>query len=189
MMVSTPRAAAPADRASLKSAGKISACFILPNARSSFSRERPTARKGTPRRSSSAPTTVPMAPAAPKIATCSMCTSVALHGARAVKRYAGTHGACCDLRRRRRHRHGGWGGTGAARSSLPRGGPFAGKTGARVRQDEARRDLSRRLERGPVRGRGGARRGHHHLLRGTSISLPPTASRADARDAGGGEAG
>src|ERR1017187_9559459 len=76
-MVSTPRAASAAECASLKSAGKISACAFLPNACSSFSRDRPTARKRTPRRSSSAPTALPMAPAAPKIATFSICNRVA----------------------------------------------------------------------------------------------------------------
>src|ERR1035437_1112984 len=76
-MVSTPRAASAAERASLRSAGKTSPCAFLPNAGSSFSRERPTTRKGTPRRSSSAPTALPMAPAAPKIATLSICNRVA----------------------------------------------------------------------------------------------------------------
>ena len=79
-MVSTPRAAAPAERASLKSAGKISAFAILPNARSRLCRERPTARKRMPRRSNSAPTALPMAPPAPKIATFCMFTSVAPAG-------------------------------------------------------------------------------------------------------------
>src|SRR5471030_1957157 len=58
MMVSMPRAAPPAERGSLRSAGKISACLNLPKACSSFCRDRPTTRNGTPRRSNSGATAV-----------------------------------------------------------------------------------------------------------------------------------
>src|SRR5579864_9385963 len=72
MMVSTPRAAALAERRSPTSASKISACGSLPNVASSFGRERPTTRKGIPRWLSSAATSPPIAPAAPKIAAFSI---------------------------------------------------------------------------------------------------------------------
>src|ERR1035441_7782818 len=77
----------------------------------------------------------------------------------------------------------------AAQWLEPRGGPFAGEAGAGVRQDGARGDLSGRFERGARGGRGGARGGHHHLLRGAAVPRAPSASRADADHGGGGEVG
>src|ERR1019366_3996557 len=106
-----------------------------------------------------------------------------------LSRYAGRYGERGDLRRRRRHRQSGWGGVGAARRALPRGGTFAGEAGPGVRQDGARGDLSGRFERGALGGRGGARGGHDHLLRRAAVPRAPYASRADADHGGGGEVG
>src|ERR1039458_8813343 len=108
---------------------------------------------------------------------------------RELSRYAGRYGERGDLRCGGRDRQSGWDGVGAARRALPRGGPFAGEAGAGVRQDGARGDLSGRFERGAPGGRGGARGGHHHLLRGAAVPRAPSASRADADHGGGGEAG
>src|SRR5579871_4695993 len=69
MMVSTPRAAALAERRSEMSASKISAWEKPPKTFSNLARVRPTTRKGTLRRCNSAATAGPIAPAAPKIAT------------------------------------------------------------------------------------------------------------------------
>src|ERR1035441_10177653 len=106
-----------------------------------------------------------------------------------LSRYAGRYGERGDLRCGGRDRQSGWGGVGAARRALPRGGPFAGEAGAGVRQDGARGDLSGRFERGARGGRGGARGGHDHLLRGAAVPRAPSASRADADHGGGGEVG
>src|ERR1035441_6189098 len=86
-----------------------------------------------------------------------------------LSRYAGRYGERGDLRCGGCDRQSGWGGVGAARRALPRGGPFAGEAGAGVRQDGARGDLFGRFERGAGRGGVGTAGGGGRLVLPSSV--------------------